>query len=89
MHRRTTNFNRHDRVQGTNSCFEWSEKLVLVWKETEMARRDAQTDTGGDVILRIHEPDISLRLLEYVVENCIVRIVIHDEIEYCDGMRVI
>ena len=61
------NFDCNDGVQGAYGGLEGGEEVVLVGEDTEVAWLDAETDTGGDVLLRRFKPGITLRLLEDVV----------------------
>ena len=60
-------FDCNDGVQGAYGGLEGGEEVVLVGEHAEVAWLDAETDTGGDVLLRRLKPGITLRLLEDVV----------------------
>jgi hypothetical protein len=54
MHNRkrgNTNLDSNQRVQRPYGGLEGDEVRVLVGEDTEVARLDAETDTGGDVLL--------------------------------------
>lgn len=70
----------HDRVEGADSSLKGRKVVVLVGEDTEVARLNTKTDASGGVLLRGLEPRIALRLLEDVVQDGVVRVVVH---RYC------
>ena len=68
------------RVQDTNRSLEGLEAEVLVGEDAVLAAVDAERNADGDVVLIGAEPGVTLGLLEYVVEEGVVAVVVHDEL---------
>ena len=62
MDSRAANLDGDDGVEGADGGLEGLEVAVLVREDTEVARVDAQTDSGVDVLLGRLEPGVTLRL---------------------------
>ena len=68
---------RDDRVEQPHRRFEGYEMVILIRKDAELAWLNAKTDAYSHVLLRGFEPCVTLSLFEDVVEERVVRIVIH------------
>ena len=62
--RRAADLDGDDGVEGADGGLEGLEVAVLVREDTEVARVDAQTDSGVDVLLGRLEPGVTLSLCD-------------------------
>ena len=70
-------FHCYNWVETANSYLKWYKVVIVVGEYSEVARLHSQANTAGGIFFRVFEPRVALCMFEDMMQDGIIRVVVH------------